>query len=111
MSEINGIINSYPNLKCKLWYADSECYGPYNIDSLDSIPKPKGGGGTDFEPFFEEIEKDKYKENDGVCIYLTDGYGYFPEKEPPLPVLWVVIPGGASKDYFPFGEITKLHHF
>ena len=71
MSEINGIINSYPNLKCKLWYADSECYGPYNIDSLDSIPKPKGGGGTDFEPFFEEIEKEKYKENDGVCIYLT----------------------------------------
>ena len=111
MSEINGIINSYPNLKCKLWYADSECYGPYNIDSLDSIPKPKGGGGTDFEPFFEEIEKDKYKENDGVCIYLTDGYGYFPEKQPALPVLWVVIPEGASKDYFPFGEITKLHHF
>ena len=33
---------------------------------------------------------------------------YFPEKKPALPVLWVVIPGGAEEEYFPFGEIVKL---
>ena len=108
MSEIKGIINAYPNLNCRLWYADHECYGPYNIDSIENVPEPKGGGGTDFEPFFEDITKKEFNNNEGVCIYLTDGYGYFPEKEPELPVLWVVIPGGAEREYFPFGEIVKL---
>ena len=108
MREIKGIINAYPNLNCRLWYADHECYGPYNIDSIENVPKPKGGGGTDFEPFFKDITKKEFNNNDGVCIYLTDGYGYFPEKEPDLPVLWVVIPGGAEREYFPFGEIVKL---
>ncbi len=108
MREIKGIINAYPNLNCRLWYADHECYGPYNIDSIENVPKPKGGGGTDFEPFFKDITKKEFNNNEGVCIYLTDGYGYFPEKEPDLPVLWVVIPGGAEQEYFPFGEIVKL---
>ena len=108
MSEIKGIINAYPNLNCRLWYADHECYGPYNIDSMENVPEPKGGGGTDFVPFFEDITKKEFNNNEGVCIYLTDGYGYFPEKEPELPVLWVVIPGGAGREYFPFGEIVKL---
>ena len=108
MREIKGIINAYPNLNCRLWYADHECYGPYNIDSMENVPKPKGGGGTDFEPFFKDITKKEFNNNEGVCIYLTDGYGYFPEKEPDLPVLWVVIPGGAEQEYFPFGEIVKL---
>ena len=58
-----------------------------------------------------DITKKEYLNNDGVCIYLTDGYGYFPEKEPDLPVLWVVIPGGAEEEYFPFGEITKLNNY
>ena len=108
MREIKGIINAYPNLNCRLWYADHECYGPYNIDSMENVPKPKGGGGTDFKPFFNNITKKEFNNNEGVCIYLTDGYGYFPEKEPDLPVLWVVIPGGAEQEYFPFGEIVKL---
>ena len=111
MREIKGIINAYPNLNCRLWYADHQCYGPYNIDSMENVPKPKGGGGTDFEPFFKDITKKEFNNNDGVCIYLTDGYGYFPEKEPDLPVLWVVIPGGAEEEYFPFGEITKLNNY
>ena len=75
---------------------------------MENVPKPKGGGGTDFEQFFKDINKKEFNNSDGVCIYLTDGYGYFPEKEPDLPVLWVVIPGGAEKEYFPFGEIVKL---
>ena len=108
MREIKGIINAYPNLNCRLWYADHQCYGPYNIDSMENVPKPKGGGGTDFKPFFNNITKKEFNNNEGVCIYLTDGYGYFPEKEPKLPVLWVVIPGGAEQEYFPFGEIVKL---
>ncbi|MEO0969478.1 MAG: VWA-like domain-containing protein, partial [Cyanobacteria bacterium J06639_18] len=43
-----------------------------------------------------------------VCVYLTDGYGDFPQVDPDVPVLWVVTPGGLNKDEFPFGEVVKL---
>ena len=89
-------------------YADHNCYGPYKIESLNNIPRPQGGGGTDFQPFFEILKNNEKKYRQGVSIYLTDGYGYFPEKEPLIPVLWVVVPGGAENSFFPFGETIRL---
>ena len=109
MSEVKGIMDSYPNLNCKIWYADHHCYGPYEIKSTSNIPKPIGGGGTNFAPFFKHILKYKYGKNEAVCIYLTDGYGEFPSKKPDLPVLWVIVPGGASNEFFPFGEVVRLN--
>jgi hypothetical protein len=44
----------------------------------------------------------------GVCVYLTDGYGTFPQQSRELPVLWVVIPGGLDLSEFPFGETVHL---
>mgnify|MGYP001196349148 FL=1 len=108
MAEVKGILNSYPNINFKLWYADHKCYGPYKIESLEKIPNPKGGGGTDFEPFFKAMKRHGSNNVEAVSIYLTDGYGYFPEKEPLIPVLWVVIPGGAENSFFPFGETIRL---
>ena len=108
MGEVNGILNSYPNINFKLWYADHNCYGPYKIDSLKNIPRPQGGGGTDFEPFFDSVRENEKEYREGVSIYLTDGYGYFPEKEPEIPVLWVIVPGGAENNYFPYGEKIRL---
>ena len=108
MAEVKGILNSYPNINFKLWYADHKCYGPYKIESLEKIPNPKGGGGTDFEPFFKAMKKYGSNNVEAVSIYLTDGYGYFPEKEPLIPVLWVVVPGGAENSFFPFGETIRL---
>ena len=110
MGEIKGILNSYPNLICKLWYADHMCYGPYEIESIKEIPKPIGGGGTNFEPFFNAINSKDFKDKEAVCVYLTDGYGYFPSTRPKFPVLWVVIPGGAENDYFPFGDVIRLNN-
>ncbi|MGY6528538.1 MAG: hypothetical protein ACXITR_01285 [Cyanobacterium sp.] len=43
-----------------------------------------------------------------VCIYLTDGYGCFPDNVPSLPVLWVVCAGGLDLQEFPFGETVRL---
>ena len=108
MGEVKGILNSYPNINFKLWYADHNCYGPYKIESFNNIPRPQGGGGTDFEPFFDILKNNEKKYRQGVSIYLTDGYGYFPEKEPEIPILWVIVPGGAENSYFPYGEIIRL---
>ena len=109
LSELSGIINSYPNLVCKLWYADTELYGPFDIDKEKDIPDPEGGGFTSFDPFFEEVEKINTFQKDAVCIYLTDGYAYLPIKTPELPVLWVITPGGQESEYFTFGEVIRLN--
>jgi len=59
----------------------------------------KGGGGTDFRPAFEEINKKGY--SPACAVYLTDLDGRFPDKEPDYPVLWVSVNKNHQKA--PFG--------
>ena len=106
ISELKGILSSYPLIKCKLFYADSKCFGPYDIDLHDELPIPEGGGGTDFSPFFKAVEAQEVN-NLPICIYLTDGYGQFPEKSN-FETLWVITPGGIESDYVPFGNVCRL---
>ena len=108
IGEVSGILSSYPMLDCRLWYADAECYGPYEIGSMHEIPRPEGGGGTDFRPFFQATMEAWSGNHEAICVYLTDGYGAFPEEAPQLPVLWVIVPGGLPSEEIPYGEISRL---
>ena len=52
----------------------------------------RGNGGTSFEPVFrriEEIRKQK-QVTPKLLVYLTDGYGTYPEEKPDYPVLFVM---------------------
>ncbi|WP_107669879.1 VWA-like domain-containing protein [Cyanothece sp. BG0011] len=109
LSEVVGILGSYPHVKCELYYADADVYGPFSLTLNQTIPKPQGGGGTSFIPFFEKVEKDRDPNLEGVCVYLTDGYGTFPNSKPELPTLWVITPGGLNLNEIPFGEAVKLY--
>jgi len=40
-----------------------------------------------------------------ALVYLTDGYGTFPEQEPEFPVLWA----STAVEVFPWGEVVTLH--
>lgn len=108
IGEVSGILSSYPMLDCRLWYADTDCYGPYTISGIREIPRPEGGGGTNFRPFFKAAMEAWSGDQEAICIYLTDGYGDFPEEAPQLPVLWVIVPGGLPSDDIPYGEICRL---
>mgnify|MGYP000518823937 CR=1 FL=1 len=108
LSEVQGILNASPHLKCELYYADAEAYGPYPLDSHSKLPSPQGGGGTSFIPFFAKVQESWDGQTQGVCVYLTDGYGTFPQQPPLLPVLWVVTPGGLDLSEFLFGEAVRL---
>ena len=108
LGELRGILSAYPLLRCWLWYADASCYGPYEITTDCELPKPKGGGGTDFRPFFKQVQKTWSREKQAVCVYLTDGFGDFPKQEPELPTLWVIVPGGLESQQFPYGEVVRL---
>ena len=103
LSEVRGITRAYPQAQAKLYYADAAVYGPYE---LEGNSQPEGGGGTDFRPFFDAL-RDQDCEN-AVAVYLTDGYGEFPETVPDLPVLWIVTPGGLESERFPFGEAVRM---
>ncbi|HAC63305.1 MAG TPA: hypothetical protein DCF68_07120, partial [Cyanothece sp. UBA12306] len=78
LSEVTGILGAYPHLKCELYYADADAYGPYSLTSNSSLPSAKGGGGTSFIPFFNQVEENRDPSLERVCVYLTDGYGDFP---------------------------------
>jgi predicted metal-dependent peptidase len=108
LSEVQGILNAYPHLKCDLYYADAAVYGPYAVEPDRPIPAPEGGGGTSFVPFFNAIAKADDRQTAGLAIYLTDGYGDFPASPPAIPTLWVVTAGGLDLDQFPFGETVRL---
>ncbi len=108
LSEVNGILNSYPHLECELYYADADVYGAYELNPDSKIPQPQGGGGTSFVPFFHKIHDCWDGLTTAVCVYLTDGYGTFPNTAPELSVLWVVTPGGLDLSQFPFGETVRL---
>ena len=108
MSEVQSILLAYPHLRCELYYADAELHGPYTVTADSELPKPVGGGGTDFRPFFAHLEKHADRHTTAVAIYLTDGYGDFPSETPAIPTLWVVTPGGKDVAGFPFGEVIRL---
>jgi predicted metal-dependent peptidase len=108
LGEVRGVLRAYPHVVCDLYYADAAVDGPHHLGTAGTLPPPRGGGGTDFRPFFERVAKTVRAGEEGVCIYLTDGFGAFPEAAPRLPVLWVVTPGGEELDAFPFGETVRL---
>lgn len=109
LSELRGILGSYPSVRCNLYYADAACHGPFKVDRTAEIPPPKGGGGTDFRPFFAAVSAASARRSEPrLAIYLTDGFGTFPPTPPPVEVLWVVTPGGLPNERFPFGQAVRI---
>lgn len=67
-----------------------------------------GGGGTDFNPVFEEIKKRNMKPK--ALFYFTDTYGDFPNEEPAYPVFWLVR-SRIDENYrldVPFGQVIRF---
>lgn len=111
LGEVVHILGTYPHVICRLYYADAALYGPYELTRGTPLPKAEGGGGTSFRPFFKAI--DLLSPSAAVeqpCVYLTDGFGDFPENRPSQPVLWIVTPGGLTDSAFPFGEVVRLRN-
>lgn len=84
-------------------YADAkvqkvEEYGPDD----EMVLALRGGGGTDFRPFFEWIEASDVKP--ACAVYLTDLKGALPDVPPDYPVLWASPEQGAA----PFGKVVHV---
>ena len=110
MSELTAICGIYHFIQVTLYYVDADIYGPYTLENgVDQAP-PQGGGGTDFEVFYEEVVGHLDDREVDLVVYFTDGFGDFPTVEPSIETLWVVTFGGLESEVFPFGEVARLGH-
>lgn len=70
-------------------------------DTVEFVPL--GGGGTDFRPVFNWVEKEGIAPT--CLVYLTDLQGAFPESSPEYPVLWVTPP---TRQRPPWGDHIEM---
>ena len=78
---------------------DAQEFGPSEPITLE----PKGGGGTNFRPVFDWVEKNGIAP--ACLVYLTDlCCTEFPDATPGYPVLWVT----DSRRTAPFGETLRI---
>ena len=103
-SELRSIISSYPDTEINVLYVDTKVSGHQIVNINELELKPHGGGGTDFSPGFEYLDKNGI---DPVCvIYFTDGECYSFPDTPDASVLWM-INGRLFKP--PFGEVIYMN--
>ncbi len=110
-AEVGGILEDLRPRRIVLVWCDAK------VQRVDDIEDPadlqaayykgsKGGGGTSFVPVFEHIEE-MGLDNVDALVYLTDGDGQFPDREPTdYPVIWGDISGSPAK--YPWGQVVQV---
>jgi predicted metal-dependent peptidase len=78
LSEIQGIMDSFPAYRIHVLTFDTDVYNPaqYNSDNLDSICdyEVSGGGGTDFTCIFNYLKENEIEPK--RLVVFTDGYPF-----------------------------------
>lgn len=80
--------------------------GPWIFEPWEEFKLPRefqGGGGTDFRPVFEWVERQGRSPD--LLLYFTDAEGDFPGSAPPYPVIWLV----KGKAPVPWGQRIQLN--
>lgn len=107
-SEMAGILEDLRPQRLLVLWIDAKVHAVDEIEEVSDLRtlKPKGGGGTDFRPAFEWIEKNDIELD--AMVYLTDGDGCFPKHAPPYPVLWGNITPRYETGHYPFGDVVAV---
>jgi predicted metal-dependent peptidase len=78
LSEIQGIMDSFPAYKIHVFCFDTKIHNPaqYDSENLDSITEyqPGGGGGTDFTAIYDYLKSEEIEPK--RLVVFTDGYPY-----------------------------------
>jgi predicted metal-dependent peptidase len=103
-SEVCSILETTRPEKVIVVYCDAEV-GSVDEFTVDDFPLKfhvTGRGGTSFVPPFEYVRKNDI--NPIAFVYLTDGYGDWPNEVPYYPVMWVIEPQGDKNFACPWGD-------
>lgn len=103
-AEMRGIMDEVRPKKLYVIWCDAMVHKVDEVEETSELGglKPHGGGGTDFRPPFDWIEKHGVELD--AMVYLTDGYGSFPDREPKYPVLW----GDIAGSKYPWGDVVSV---
>ena len=84
-----------------LYMVDTEVHTVHRMERGEPLTwEPKGGGGTDFSSFFEQVASGEVQP---VCIIgITDLQARFGDLIPDVPVLWLTTENRTA----PFGEVV-----
>ena len=101
MSEIDGVLKQ-THAEVMFGACDSQMHG--KIETVKNVreacQKLQGGGGTNFIPVFEELQKLPKSERPNLVIFATDGDGPAPAVAPPgMEVIWVLVGNHAVMPY------------
>ena len=79
---------------------------PWRYEPWEEFKMPEkidGGGGTDFRPVFDWIERQGIQPE--LLVYFTDAEGPFPKQPPNFPVFWLI----KGREQVPWGERIQLN--
>lgn len=116
VQEVQGVLRAV-NADVTFCACDAAVHALAPIRQLSDLATLlKGGGGTDFCPVFEAL--DKARPRPEVVIFMTDGYGPAPEHPPVgMRVIWVLVgrparvpfvAGGAYGAEVAYGEQIEI---
>lgn len=102
-AEINSIMEDTNPKELRVQYFDAKVLKVTSHSEFPVKLEPLGGGGTCFEPIFEDIAT--WDETPVCLVVLTDLYGSFPESAPDYPTMWACTEENGQA---PFGEVIHL---
>ncbi|MGE4418272.1 MAG: VWA-like domain-containing protein [Sulfurimonas sp.] len=103
LSELNFLMLTIPNFQIDMFVCDDKIRTHKTFWGGDILEADiKGGGGTDFRPVFEFVDRELSDVK--LLLYFSDLDGIFPHDEPNYEVKWI-----ASKERdVPFGTVIML---
>jgi len=103
LGEVNAIMQQYPNYEIEFITADAKIQSVHTFLPGEALVyELSGGGGTDFRPVFEYI--DRHIDYPTLLIYFTDGEGTYPKEDVSYDVLWVM----PHQKEVPLGEVLVI---
>ncbi len=99
VGEITGILRCRGVSAMRLMACDAEITMDETLLPTDALPENfPGGGGTDFRPVFKRIADNMEGIPPALIVYLTDGYGTFPERDIGIPTIWLIAAHSGTPD-------------
>lgn len=100
LSETSAILEELKNNKVEtdvyIWECDQKIQKEEHYENISSVNlvefekrRMRGWGGTSFIPVFDKIKTITKEKKVECLIYLTDGYGDYPDEIPDYPVYFV----------------------
>lgn len=101
LTELAQLLKSFGEHQLTVMQCDAQVQEVWDYDSRsdlsdDSQWMVKGGGGTDYRPAFDWIERELAYEP-SLLIYFTDGKGIYPRVAPSYPVMWMLTADGTCQ--------------